>query len=74
MWSLNKISEICLFLSFYSLNNCKTERLFYYVKDVSDTDWDKFEISHTTDRQLIPSDYIAWALYSNTINETGFVL
>ncbi|CAG2102156.1 unnamed protein product [Medioppia subpectinata] len=30
-----------------------------------------FRLSFTADEELIPSDHIAWALYSNTINETG---
>ena len=73
MWFFDKFSKICLFLSFYASNVCKSERVFYYVRDVSDTDWNNFQISHTNERRLIPNDYIAWALYSNTINETGLV-
>ena len=56
------------------LTKCKSERIFYYVTDLTDTNWKTYRMSFTTDEELIPSNYISWAIYSNRINETGSVV
>ncbi|XP_054169360.1 putative phospholipase B-like 2 [Oppia nitens] len=67
--SLQHISQESNSMTIYI---CKSDRIFYYVNDLTQTNWKSFQMGFTTDEELIPSNYIAWALYSNTINKTGF--
>ena len=71
---MDSFEKFLFILLFYSPIVCKSQRIFYFLTDLTDTDWNTFKINTTTDESLIPNNFIAWALYSNTINETGFVL
>ncbi len=69
----NNLKIVVSLFSIINLVRCQTQLLFYYVTDLTNVDWKTNPVKFANDEHLIPNNYIAWSLYSNTINETGYL-
>jgi len=69
----NNLKIVVSLFSIINLVRCQTQLLFYYVTDLTNVDWKTIPVKVANDEHLIPNNYIAWSLYSNTINETGYL-